>query len=129
MSSDTEEIAACPECDFSDIRVTGRGRNGSENGGRYYCRRCGAHFDEPVRRAPKANTDHSVGNTYGLSPAGKAISKMDPDDLVTDGGDPDDDGDGFDDDSFVEEIDADLDVDEIEADLDIEDVQDEEDPG
>ena len=63
-------VNACPECDTLDIarRVYLDG---------YRCKQCTARFDTPAKR-PRAETASTVG---GLSPIGKRLLAMDPDEV------------------------------------------------
>lgn len=81
-ATDGGQVQACPECDSVNIHP----RNGRQRPGTartWHCSICGADFDDPDLRPPK-----STGGTVSL-PGGSgaaALDRMDPDDLVTDGG-------------------------------------------
>lgn len=78
-----ERVLACPDCDSADwAPVTGR--NGDRDDlpdADYYCRACGARFDELVER--ECHSPTSTAPTNGLA---AALWAAEDDDLATDGG-------------------------------------------
>ena len=75
------EVAVCPECDRSTIERRNPGWFGrATSDHRWACWKCGARFDEPVKRESRSNGTHSL---TGLA---KDLYNAEPDDLVTDGG-------------------------------------------
>jgi hypothetical protein len=70
-------IGVCPECDSSDIRTRSSGLNaGIESD--WYCRDCGARFDDPAEREPRR--DH----TGPTSTRTKKLLETDSDDVLPD---------------------------------------------
>ena len=52
----SETIAACPECDSSDVyRRTFSVSSDATDGARYRCQSCCVRFDEPTRRVRKTS--------------------------------------------------------------------------
>ena len=72
---DEGEVAACPECDSSQVRCyTPGGYRGYGERPRYCCRECGGRFDEFVARE---RYQHS-GGPSGLA---SRLLKADPDEI------------------------------------------------
>jgi len=77
------ETTVCPTCDSADIRVHSASTiNHDGRPPRYKCAACGARFDERATRARQSSTAPNAG-THAA-----ALHEMDPEDLVTDGGQP-----------------------------------------
>jgi hypothetical protein len=68
-------IDVCPECDSANVHARPGGYNGKvdPDAPRYRCGACGAEFDEPDAREPKAET----GSQYASV---QALKEADPDD-------------------------------------------------
>jgi len=83
VATDGGETTVCPTCDSAEIRVESASTiNHDSPLPRYACHECGARFDEPATRERTSQTAPNAGT------AAAALHEMDPDDLVTDGGQP-----------------------------------------
>lgn len=83
---DVEEIPVCPNCGSSRVRRRWGKQSDDIEPGSYKCwlpEGCGEEFNEPDYRERDASRASGVG---GLSSAGRRLVEMDPDELVTDGG-------------------------------------------
>lgn len=79
LVADGGEVLACPECDTTgnlDQRLGSIQGPDTSDRPDWYCGRCGAEFDRPVRRPG----DPSGGS---LSAHGQALAAADPDDIVS----------------------------------------------
>jgi hypothetical protein len=73
-------VKACPECDSSNIRINTPGSiHGAEPGGRCYCCTCEQYFDEPAERETQGRSNTPAAGE-------ETLKAMDPDELLTDGG-------------------------------------------
>lgn len=80
LVTDGGTVEACPECDTAAIERRTPAKAGSPawQTHRWYCRNCGASFDEPVERAP-------ITSTTTLSGLAADLDAADPD-VIPDGG-------------------------------------------
>jgi ribosomal protein L37AE/L43A len=77
--TDGGTLTVCPDCDCSTIERRTDAPDGPTSDGTWYCVACGIYFEEPAERAP--NGAQNVNRGYA-----KHLDRMDPGDLVTDGG-------------------------------------------
>lgn len=81
MPSNADEIAACPQCDSPQVFSTNAAPGGFEPRAGWYCKDCGAAFDEPTRRPRKGS--NNAGAKRGLA---RALEDMDAEEVTGGGG-------------------------------------------